>query len=132
MERLRKTDPGSRLVILGVGQELDGDDAAGLLVVRRLATRIPAQGAVRLIEGGSAPENFLGAIERFDPGLVLLIDALDAQETPGRIFWVEEAEISGFSASTHSLPLTLFMDYLRSSSHSEIGLIGIQPEAIAF
>ena len=58
-----------RVAVLGVGSALRGDDAAGILLVRRLRTFCLRTGATRLaaFAGHSAPENLTGEICRFRP-----------------------------------------------------------------
>ncbi|HQN05393.1 MAG TPA: hydrogenase maturation protease, partial [Anaerolineaceae bacterium] len=72
----RKTaDTRCRVVILGVGNELRGDDAAGVLAVRKLLKKKEKLDDVLIIEGAQAPENFTSVIRRFNPHLILIIDA---------------------------------------------------------
>jgi hydrogenase 3 maturation protease len=84
---------------------------------------------VLVIEAGPAPENVTGELRRFAPQFVLLADAADMQEAPGAIHWIEMKEISGMSASTHSLPLSMLAEYLRLELGCEVALLGIQPRS---
>ncbi len=131
-KNLQKTKPIQRIAILGVGQELDGDDAAGILAIRKLASITVPKIEIKIIEAGSAPENFTGALERFQPDFLLIIDAVQMNEKPGTIAWIDPSDISGYGGSTHSLPLNLFIDYMIQSCGCELGLIGIQPGTTAF
>jgi hydrogenase 3 maturation protease len=136
-----------RLAVVGIGNELCADDAAGVLVVREVDRRInriaasrrraahPAKGGLNptclyAIDGGSAPENVTGSLRRYEPDIVLLIDAADMGETPGSVRWVSLEEIDGISASTHSLPLSLFAAYLASELDCEAAILGIQPSSV--
>jgi hydrogenase 3 maturation protease len=120
----------ARIAVLGVGNELNGDDAAGVRVVRELAARLPATPGVLLIDGGVAPENFSGPLRRFQPDLVLEVDAADLGEAPGTTRWVDWREADGLSASTHTLPPSVLADYLVSELGCEVSLIGIQPACL--
>jgi hydrogenase 3 maturation protease len=119
---------------MGVGQELNGDDAAGVLVARRLAKRQRAGGSaprpvsisLLVVEGAHAPENCTGAIRRFAPDLVLLVDAAEMEDPPGTIRWLDWREAVGLDASTHSLPASLVARYLVGELSCEVALIGIQ------
>jgi hydrogenase 3 maturation protease len=114
-----------------VGNLQRSDDAAGCLVARGLlntqAGSLPER--VLVIEAGPAPENVTGELRRFAPQFVLLADAADMQEAPGAIHWIEMKEISGMSASTHSLPLSMLAEYLRLELGCEVALLGIQPRS---
>lgn len=117
----------ARVAILGIGNELNGDDAAGVRVVRELAARLPATPGVLLIDGGIAPENFTGPLRRFRPDLVIEIDAALLDEPPGTTRAIDWREADGLSASTHTLPPSVLASYLVSETGCEVRLIGIQP-----
>jgi hydrogenase maturation protease len=75
------TSEEARLLILGVGNELRGDDAAGLLVARRLRAQAPSGVAVREASGeGTA---LMSAWE--GAGQVWLVDAVHSGAAPGTI-----------------------------------------------
>lgn len=118
----------SRLAIVGIGQELRGDDGAGLAVVRRLRDLLPQNENLLLIEAGPAPENFTGPLRRFRPTQVVLIDAALMGATPGGwcfIDWKDGG--TNFSASTHMLPIDALAAHLEKEIHCTVSLVGIQP-----
>jgi hydrogenase 3 maturation protease len=135
------------LAILGIGHELRGDDAAGLAVVRQLGEqfvpcsvlRIPYQDDGRqyatrntqydclVLDGGPAPENQTGALRRFQPDLVIMVDAAQMDAPPGTVAWLDLEEIDGVSAVTHLLPLNMLARYLVHELDCAVGMIGIQP-----
>jgi hydrogenase 3 maturation protease len=120
----------ARIAVVGVGNELNGDDGAGVRVVRELAARLPATPGVLLIDGGVAPENFTGPIRRFRPDLVLEIDAAQLGATPGTAAWVDWREADGLSASTHTLPPSVLAAFLTQELGCQVALIGIQPAGL--
>jgi hydrogenase 3 maturation protease len=134
LSRLKDGDHPPRIAVVGVGSELRGDDVAGLALVRALRTRFPADSAERLIaiEAGTAPENVTGALRRFRPDFVLLIDAAQMGAEPGVVRWLAASAAAGFSASTHSLPLHMLAAYLESELGCEVALLGIQPATLSF
>ena len=79
-----------------------------------------------MIEGGHAPENCTGAIRRFAPDLVILVDAAEMGDPPGTIRWLDWHEAVGLDASTHSLPPSMVARYLAAELSCEVALIGIQ------
>jgi hydrogenase 3 maturation protease len=129
LNRLTKAERPFRLTILGVGQELRGDDGVGLAVVRGL--RPFAHPNLLLVEAAHAPENCTGQVRRFAPDLVLLVDAAQMDAPPGTIRWLDWRNCDGVSASTHTMPLSLLGEYFTAVLNCEVALIGIQPASLA-
>jgi hydrogenase 3 maturation protease len=127
-QALNPTDPG-RIAILGIGNELNGDDALGVLLARKLSTRLlPAVAPTFLIlEAGSAPENLTFALRRFAPRHTLLIDAAQMDEAPGAIRYFSPQEITGIGAFSHALPLSALAAYLTAELGCTVGALGVQP-----
>ena len=134
---------------MGIGNELNGDDAAGVLAVRLLRSQIEecAEGQGRdfreegssfitanalVIEAGLAPENFTGVLRRFQPDLIFLLDAAWMGQVPGTVAILDADQAGGFGASTHLQPLATLASYLRAELNCDIVLIGIQPSHLEF
>jgi hydrogenase 3 maturation protease len=127
IERLRRADRPARVAIVGIGHELCGDDAAGVVAARALRRLVPAHGRLLVIDAGPAPENYTGSLRRFAPGLVLLIDAAQMDAPPGTVRWLSWQSAAGLSASTHSLPCSVLAGYLVADLDCEVAILGIQP-----
>ncbi len=123
--------PG-RVAVLGIGNELNGDDAVGIHVVRRLARRLRGRNDVLCVEGGTAPENLTGPLRRFRPDLVLLVDAASFDQPPGTAAIIPWPDIDGFSASTHTLPPSVFAEYVVRDLGCRVVVVGIQPAGLDF
>ncbi|MCE5208313.1 MAG: hydrogenase maturation peptidase HycI [Chloroflexi bacterium] len=125
--------PVKRTVLLGIGNELNGDDAAGVQFVRLLKDNIqenmPATPAVLMIEGATAPENFTGTLRKFQPELVVMIDAALMGLQPGEMALINPDETEGITASTHTFPLSMLASFIKEEMGCRVWLIGIQPEA---
>jgi hydrogenase 3 maturation protease len=121
-----------RVAVLGIGNSLRADDAAGVLVARRLAQSHLTRNfdTILVVDAGQAPENTTAELRRFAPGLVLLIDAAEMGELPGMTREIGIHEIDGLSASTHSLPLSMLAKYLILELGCEVKILGIQPQSI--
>lgn len=119
-----------RIAILGIGNCLRSDDAAGTLVARGLLQTCLLPDSVLVLDAGHAPENRTAELRRFAPGLVLLIDAAEMNEAPGTIRWIDLDELDGLSASTHTLPLSMLAEYLTLEINCEVRLLGIQPRSV--
>jgi len=121
-----------RLALLGIGNELNGDDAAGVLAVRALRDRLASRPQLLLIEAGLAPEAFTAPLRRFKPDCVILIDAALLDETPGTIELVDWQQTDGLSATTHTLPPSVLVKFIQHEFNCPVELILIQPEDIEF
>jgi len=115
-----------RVAVLGMGNELNGDDAAGVMVARELKAELNDNSTRLVIDAGLAPENFTGTLRRFKPDLIILVDAAQINMLPGDIQCVDWRETGNFSASTHSLPPLVLSQYLTEELGCEILLVGIQ------
>lgn len=118
-----------RICLFGIGNDLRGDDSAGLAVARALLEDGPLRNlpGLLILEGGPAPENQTGKIRAFQPDLVLFIDAAQLDEPPGTILWIPLDTIDGMSASTHSMPLSMLARYLSLEFGCQVSVLGIQP-----
>jgi hydrogenase 3 maturation protease len=122
----------TRIALVGVGSELNGDDAAGIWVARKLkaAREVPAH--FLAIDGGSLPENASGPLRRFKPDIVLLVDAADMGQPVGTIQWLLSEQIGGMSASSHTLPLPVLGQFLESEFGCTVEYLGIQPGQLEY
>lgn len=122
-----------RIAILGIGSELRGDDAAGMLVaeaVSGLAGAQPSGARIKVFFGSSSPENITGEIKRFNPTHLLIIDSADMGEKPGAISLIAEDKIGPGSASTHRMSLKILIEYLRACLNCRVYVVGIQPAGL--
>lgn len=115
---------GARLlVVLGVGSELKGDDAAGILVARALTGK-----SERLValEGHTAPEAMAGKVVSARPSHFLIADAAELGLRPGQWRLVERDEVDDGFTSTHHIPLTKIAAHVEESCGCRVGFLGIQ------
>lgn len=119
-----------RVVLMGVGNPMRGDDGVGIAVIQRLQeTGLPG---VLLLNTETVPESFIGKVESHRPTHVLLIDAANFGGRPGETRLIDSKHIGGQAVSTHSLPLTIFISYIERSLGVKVLLLGVQPRAVAF
>lgn len=120
------------MAVLGIGNELNGDDSAGNWVARKLGKRLNDQPNLFVMDCGTLPENASGPLRRFQPQMILLIDAADLDEEAGTIRFVDLDQVRGFSASSHSLPLSVLAGFLMKEFSCEVALFCIQPLSLEF
>jgi hydrogenase 3 maturation protease len=119
-----------RLLVLGVGNELEGDDGAGIELVRRLKRKWRSSRRLRAVEGGVAPENLILPLRDFAPSHILVVDSADMGLSPGSIRIVDKGEIAGFTISTHGFSLSLLVDYLEREVGAKVIVVGVQPFSV--
>lgn len=123
-----------KLIILGIGNELRGDDGFGSYIINLIENELKTatnnsnfKNNIILIDGGSAPENFTGQIKRENPSHIIIVDAAIMGSEPGTIKFIEEDEIANISVSTHSMSLSFLIKYLKKDIDFELLFIGIEP-----
>jgi hydrogenase 3 maturation protease len=122
-----------RIAILAIGSEFRADDAAGLLVAKKISSKKKNSRKFKIFVGATAPENLTGDIRRFNPSHILLIDSVDFNDKPGSIVVLSPRDIGdGVSFSTHKMPAKVLMRYFSQSFECDPILIGIQPTSIEF
>lgn len=119
-----------RLVVAGIGNSLRRDDGLGVEFVNRLSRMAPRN--VIAVDCGTVPETYVGPIRRFHPTHILMVDAADIGSEPGSARLILPDEIIGLTLSTHSLPLSVFADYLKEQTHARIALLAVQPKDTEF
>jgi len=122
----------SKIALLGIGSELRGDDAAGMLVARSLSEDAFLKERLKIFFGETAPENLTGEIKKFKPTHLVIVDCADLGQKAGAIKLIMPEEIGGISFSTHRMPIKILADYLQESINCDILFIGIQPKIIDF
>lgn len=116
-----------------MGSDLRADDIAGVLVASRLKELLRGKRPrpqLKVLVGGTAPENLTGEIKRYRPTHMVIVDAADAGARPGKVMVLEPDDTSGTSFCTHSLPTKVFTDYLSEYFPCKFTLIGIQPKSL--
>ena len=134
MERLDKTvKEAEKIVIMGIGNTLRSDDAAGIKIIEKLKEEIKGRKGITIINCGEAPENFLGKIEKIKPTHIIIVDAIEMYAEPGSIGIFQEDEIKDYpTISTHNISPTILLAYIREIIKAKTTLIGIQPQNIEF
>jgi hydrogenase maturation protease len=112
-----------KILVAGIGNIFQGDDAFGCEVVKRLASREMPEG-VRLFDFGIRGLDLLYALMD-DPDLAILIDATPQGDAPGTVYLLEpSADGAGGMMETHGLdPLQI----LRMVRPRRVLLVGCEP-----
>ena len=128
LKELKSSLKGKRILLLGVGNRLRGDDAVGSLLIERLQGKVD----VPMIDAGDVPENYLGPIEESGAELVLVVDAAEMGAQAGDVALFDIEQVGGMSVSTHTANLGLLFQVIPPERRPEVLLLGIQPENMEF
>ena len=118
---------GSKVLILGIGNIIKGDDGAGPAICEKLKS---AKLCADVMDTGTVPENYIGPIIKRSPENLLIIDATDFDASPGSIKMFEPGQLSSYAFTTHTLSPHLFVDMIKTEIDVEVYLIGIRPEHV--
>ena len=117
-----------RVVIVGIGNVLRGDDAFGPKLIEQLSEQID----MVCIDAGSAPENYIGKIAKERPNTILIVDVVDLGQGPGDFKLLNKEQIVTSGFTTHDLSPRMFIDFLAQETKAAIYLLGVQPKNIDF
>jgi len=115
-----------KVLILGVGNPLRGDDGAGPYLIKQLKGRIGAT----LLNGEEEPENLLDQISGMKPDSILIVDSVNLRANPGSVALLEENQIGRKSPFTHHASLKLFIECVKGETGAKVLVLGIQPKSI--
>ena len=127
-ELKRFTQDHRKIIFLCIGNDMRGDDALGPLIAENLAELFIEQQELVVINAETVPENYTGLIRKEIPSHIIFIDAVEMKMNPGHIRLVQSDEIADYSISTHAMPLSFMIKYLKSFTDASMLLIGIQPK----
>lgn len=122
-----------RVVVIGLGNPLMGDDGLGLAALERLRGEYTLPPDVELVDGGTWGMNLLPLIEEADE--LILIDAIDVGAAPGTPVRLERDRLPRYLAtkiSPHQVDLrdVLGLAELRGTLPQNTVALGLQPESI--
>jgi hydrogenase 3 maturation protease len=114
-------------LIIGIGNELRGDDAAGIEIVGAIHER----GYHNSIIVYGTPENYLQKIARMPGDVRLWVDIINWQGKPGEIKILNTEQIIHHSISTHNFSPIVLVEYLRAMKDIPDFFLGIQPQNLS-
>jgi hydrogenase 3 maturation protease len=114
----------ARYVLMGIGNEINGDDAVGVLIAKKFR-----KSGWKSINCETVPENFVGVVRREKPELLVMVDATDMGLEPGEIRSIPKKRLNSEVDSTHSMSLRFLVDELEKHAGKTL-FIGIQPKSM--
>ncbi len=116
----------NRILVIGVGRRIRGDESAGLMVADELAKMNPRN--YRVLVAEDRPENYTDEIRHYNQTHILYLLATRSGGTPGetRLITIEEHE----RTSLHESPLTTLTHYLSTLLQTKTRLLLIEPKTM--
>jgi len=115
-----------KYILMGIGNTLRGDDGIGSIVAQSFKDHDWLS-----IDCGVIPENFTSIVKKNRPNLVVLIDAVEMGLKSGEFRIISPDRISTLHLTTHSMPLSFLISYLKEYTQ-ELIFIGIQPKIVNY
>ncbi|MCD6421503.1 MAG: hydrogenase maturation protease [Thaumarchaeota archaeon] len=126
---LAKPPEGGRIIFVGVGITLRGDDGIGVWIAEKLKSAVKRDDVEVLVIGDRV--DILPRILRGrKPKLIIFFDAADFRGKPGEIKFMTISEASGRTISTHDIPIELMLKI--SEVNAPAYVVGVQIASIAF
>ncbi len=122
LKKILKSTP----LIIGIGNELRGDDAAGIVLVEKLQEG----GYPTALNVYGNPENYLRKISEMSGKSRLWIDIINWGGKPGEFRIIESGEINHFAVSTHNFSPVVLFSFLKEFRDIPDYFLGIQPESM--
>ena len=123
VDSLRESLKG-KVLIVGIGNPLRGDDGAGPLLIEHLKGKVEAT----LLDVGEEPLNYLGVVDSAAPDTILVFDTAEMGRPPGSIARLNMEDLSESAAlSTHSIPMRHVLKLVEMRTHVDLVLFGVQP-----
>lgn len=111
---------------MGVGNILRGDDGIGSIIAKTFKDDDWLS-----LDCGVIPENYTSIIKKNKPKLLVILDVVEMDLKPGNLRIISPDKISALHLTTHSMPLSFLISYLKEYTEKII-FIGIQPKTIDF
>jgi len=116
-------------LILGIGNELLGDEGVGVHAARLLRKEnLPKQ--IKIVEVGTAILDALPDLEKADR--VIILDAMKDDQPPGTVYKISLDHCSGASciASMHGFDIFRVMALAGRSTPPPVMVFGVEPQKI--
>lgn len=115
-----------KITFVGLGNELRGDDGAGLVFLEYLK-KTEEFSKSNFINAKTNPENYLEKILDFKSEVVVIIDTARNAKQPGTIDWINPDSMELDSFSTHTFSVKMIENYIKQLQTVEFRYIGLEP-----
>ena len=114
---------GRSVVLMGVGNELRGDDAFGVVFSERIEHEVP----VKVFVCHDLPEDYAVKAADLKPDIVIVLDAADFGSEPGDVRLIRAEDIPPTPGVTHRPSLEMMARFLELDAGAATWVLGVQP-----
>jgi hydrogenase 3 maturation protease len=111
-------------LFVGIGNVLKSDDGTGVYISRKIKGR----DSISSLTVETSIENYIGKINSINPDILILVDCVDLNLTPGSFKILTLNQIQDITFNTHNISLRRLSDFFRM----KVYILGIQPEKVEF
>lgn len=115
-------------LVMCIGNREGGDDTIGPYIADQLQEA--ACDDFIILDCGTVPENYTSVVKRYKPKNLIIVDAVEMGLNPGEIRIIPREKIGTMHISTHGIPISVLMMYLKEHVEN-ILFLGIQPETMS-
>ena len=120
-----------KVVFIGVGNPLRGDDYVGSYVVKELIKHVPRNSIkVDFFDAEDSVESVITKVIQINPEHVIFIDSCEMHSKPGEIRLVSVSETDYPFFTTHGIPLKVLAERLLPESKAWV--LAVQPKQVEF
>lgn len=124
-----------RILVLGVGNILFGDDGFGPEAIHFLEEHYQLPDDVAILDAGTGVREILFTLALADtkPERIIIVDACDCKQKPGEIFTIPIEQIPTVKIddfSMHQLPTSNLLRELHDMTKVDVVVLAAQPEFI--
>ena len=118
-----------KVVFVGIGNILKGDDGVGCYFVEELSKKIKND-KISFINAGLCLENYLSKIVKLNPEVVIFVDAYRGEvEQPYLL--LNKDEIQNLTFSTHNISLVTIIEFLEKDlTDTQFYILAIKPQSL--
>lgn len=131
LTRLLQSSSEDKIVLIGVGHPLRGDDYVGSHVVKELMKGVePKPLNVDFFDAEDGVESVITKVTEANPKCVIFIDSCEMNAEPGETHLISISETDYPFFTTHGIPLKVLAERLLPKSKAWV--LAIQPKQIEF
>ncbi|MFW5868404.1 MAG: hydrogenase maturation protease [Armatimonadota bacterium] len=123
-EQLQGLIADRKVVLMGVGNVVRGDDALGVALAERIEHRV----APKVFVTHDLPEDYAVKAADLRPDLVLVLDAMDFGGEPGDMHLVAARDVPPTPGMTHRPSLEMMAKFLELDAGADTWVLGVQPD----
>ena len=113
-----------KILFAGVGNVLRQDDGVGVYICER----IKQIGHIQSLVVGQSIENYIGKIQQINPDILVVIDCVDFNKSPGEVSLIPLDDLLDYTTNTHNISFKTLSQFFEMP----VVVLGIQPQNMTY